>query len=81
MDILMSYVTGNIPQIATAVIGIAAIWVVLSKALSVLKEISELLSAVVTAFADKKLTKEEIDAILKEAKDIPLAVKALVKKG
>ena len=64
-----------------AVIGIGAIWLVLSKALGVLKEISELLSAVVAAFADKKLTKEEIDTIIKEAKDVPLAVKALIKKG
>jgi len=37
-------------------------------------------SAVVVAFADKKLTKAEIDVIVKEAKDVPLAVKALIKK-
>ncbi|MFH2026775.1 MAG: hypothetical protein ABIK30_13340 [bacterium] len=80
MDFLMDYVSGNIPQIITAVVGIGAVWLVLSKALSVLKEISELLSAVVMAFADKKLTKEEIDTIVKEAKDVPLAIKALIKK-
>ncbi|MFH2146302.1 MAG: hypothetical protein ABII75_09810 [Candidatus Omnitrophota bacterium] len=80
MDFLMDYVSGNIPQIITAVVGIGAVWLVLAKALSVLKEISELLSAVVVAFADKKLTKEEIETIIKEAKDVPLAVKALIKK-
>ncbi|MFH2137436.1 MAG: hypothetical protein ABII88_02870 [Candidatus Omnitrophota bacterium] len=80
MDFLMDYVSGNIPQIITAVVGIGAVWLVLSKALSVLKEISELLSAIVMAFADKKLTKEEIDTIVKEAKDVPLAIKALIKK-
>ena len=80
MDFLMEYVKGNVPQIITAVVGIGAVWLMLSKALSVLKEISELLSAVVMAFADKKLTKEEIDMIVKEAKDVPLAVKALIKK-
>ena len=80
MNMLLDYVTGNIPQLLTAVVSIGAIWFVLSKALKVLQEISELLSAVVVAFADKKLTKEEIDTIVKEAKDIPPAIKALIKK-
>ena len=81
MDIVMSYLSGNIPQILTAVIGVGAIWLVLSKALKVLQEITELLNAIVVAFADKKLTKDEIDTIVKEAKDVPLAVKALIKKS
>ena len=81
MEIIMDYLTGNIPQIITAVIGIGAVWLVMSKALNVLKEISELLSAIVVAFADKKLTKDEINTIVKEAKDVPLAVKALIKKA
>ena len=61
--------------------GIGAVWVILSKAVKVLKEISELLNAIVVAFADKKLTKDEIDTIVKEAKDVPLAVKTLIRKG
>jgi hypothetical protein len=81
MEIIMDYLTGNIPQIITAVVGIGAVWLVLSKALNVLKEISELLNAIVVAFADKKLTKDEVDTIVKEAKDVPLAVKALIKKA
>ncbi|MDD3087731.1 MAG: hypothetical protein PHP89_04120 [Candidatus Omnitrophica bacterium] len=81
MEIIMDYLTGNVPQIITAVVGIGAVWLVLSKALNVLKEISELLNAIVVAFADKKLTKDEVDAIVKEAKDVPLAVKALIKKA
>mgnify|MGYP001389620153 CR=1 FL=1 len=81
MEIIMDYLTGNVPQIITAVVGIGAVWLVMSKALNVLKEISELLSAIVVAFADKKLTKDEIDTIVKEAKDVPLAVKALIKKA
>ncbi len=80
MDLIMDYVTGNVPQLITAIVGIGAVGFVLSKALNVLKEISELLNAVVVAFADKKLTKEEIDTILKEAKDVPFAVKELIKK-
>ncbi|MFH1776322.1 MAG: hypothetical protein ABH952_02000 [Candidatus Omnitrophota bacterium] len=81
MDIVMSYLSGNIPQILTAVVGIGAVWLVLSKALNVLQEISELLTAIVVAFADKKLTKDEIETIVKEAKDIPLAVKAIISKS
>ena len=81
MEIIMDYLTGNIPQIITAVVGIGAVWLVLSKALNVLKEISELLNAIVVAFADKKLTKDVVDNIVKEAKDVPLAVKALIKKA
>jgi len=81
MEIIMDYLTGNVPQIITAVVGIGAVWLVLSKALNVLKEISELLNAIVVAFADKKLTKDEVDIIVKEAKDVPLAVKALIKKA
>ena len=81
MNFIMDYLSGNIPQILTAVVGIGAIWLVLSKALKVLQEISELLNAIVVAFADKKLTKDEIDTIVKEAKDVPLAIKAIMKKS
>lgn len=81
MDFIMNYLSGNIPQVLTAVVGIGAVWFILSKALKVLKEITELLNAIVVAFADKKLTKDEIDTIVKEAKDVPLAVKALIRKG
>lgn len=81
MDFIMDYLTGNIPQLVTAVVGIGAVWMILSKALNVLKEINELLSAIVVALADKKLTKAEIDTIVKEAKDVPLAIKTLIRKG
>ena len=79
--LILDYIAGNIPQILTAGIGIGAVWMILSKALNVLKEINELLSAIVVALADKKLTKAEIDTIVKEAKDVPLAIKALIRKG
>ena len=81
MGILIDYLTSNIPQIITAVVGIGAVGAILVKASKVLKEISELLSAIVVALADKKLTKEEIDTIVKEAKDIPVVVKALISKS
>ena len=80
MDVIFDYLLGNVPQLMTAVIGIGAVWAILAKATKVLKEVSELLNAIVIALSDKKLTKEEVDTIVKEAKDIPLAVKALIKK-
>ena len=79
--LILDYVMGNIPQLLTAGVGIGAVWFILSKALKVLKEISEFLNAVLVAFADKKLTKDEIETIMKEAKDIPLAIKAIIKKS
>lgn len=81
MSFIMDYLSGNIPQVLTAVVGIGAVWFIMSKALKVLKEITELLNAIVVAFADKKLTKDEIDTIVKEAKDIPVAVRELLKKS
>jgi len=80
MNLIMDYLSGNIPQLLTAVVGIGAVWFILSKALKVLKEITELLNAIVVAFADKKLTKDEINTIVKEAKDIPIAIKTLIRK-
>ena len=81
MDVVFEYLLGNLPQLITAVIGIGAVWAILAKATKVLKEISELLSAIVVALSDKKLTKDEIDTIVKEAKDIPVVVKALISKS
>lgn len=81
MNIIIDYLVGNVPQIITTVVGIGVVWLILSKALNVLKEVSDLLNAIVVAFADKKLTSDEVDAIVKEAKDIPVAVKNLLSKS
>lgn len=80
MNVIASYLSNNVVQLITMSLGITIVSVLFSKALKLFKEISELLQAIVVAFADKKLTKEELDIIVKEAKDVPLAVKALLKK-
>ena len=80
MDIITSYISSNVAQLITMVVGISIVGILFSKALKLFKEISELLQAIVVAFADKKLTKKELDIIVKEAKDVPLAIKALLKK-
>ena len=48
--------------------------------LKVLKEVGELLSALGSAAADGKITKEEIDQILSEYKDVREGLRALLGK-
>jgi len=57
--------------------GIVSIYA--KKLMNLLKEVSELIGTVSTMLDDSKVTKEEIDAIVKEAKDIVEAVKAFGK--
>lgn len=76
VDILLQ----NLPQILTAVLAIGIVWKYLGKVLVILKEISEALVAITTALADKTITKDEMDTIVKEMKDIPKAIKDAFKK-
>ena len=78
MDILFNAIANNLPQLLTAGIGIGLVWRVLSKILKILNEISELFKAVIVAFSDKKLTKDEIQTIIKEANDVTAIVKTLI---
>lgn len=78
MDILFNAFAKNLPQLITAGIGIGVVWSVLSKILKILKEISELFKAVIVAFSDKKLTKDEIQTIIKEANDVKAIAQTLI---
>jgi len=80
MQSVFQYILDNLPQILTAVFTIGIVWKYVGKFLGVVKEVKELAEAVIIAMADKKLTKEEIEAIVKEAKDVPEAIKNLIKK-
>jgi len=80
MDLILAYLKSNIPQLVTAGVSIGFVWKILQRVLAVLKEIQELLNAIVVAMSDGKLTKKEVDIIIKEAKDIPVVIKALLKK-
>lgn len=77
LDILLK----SLPEILTALLAIGVVWKLMGKVLVVLKEVADLLQAVFVALEDKKLTQEEIDKIIEEAKDIPPAVRAVLKKG
>ena len=80
MDFIWNYIQGNLDVILTFVIGIAAVWAVVSKASIVLKETGELFVVFAAALADGKITKEEIAQVVKEGKDVVDAVKTLMVK-
>lgn len=69
-----------IVMILGAALTVGIVWKYVSKVLVVIKEVADLLNVLLVAMADQKLTKEEIDSIIKEAKDIPAAIKGLLKK-
>lgn len=75
MDLVLGLLKGNIDTLVNGVLGLSIVWAVVAKGLPVLKEISELLAVVVAALADKKITNEEMEEIIKQAKDIPGAIK------
>lgn len=68
----MEFILDNLEVISGLLLGgIAIVGVYLGKAKRVLKEVVELLQAVVDALEDNKISKEEVLKIIKEAKDIP----------
>lgn len=63
MDQLIEIVSGFL-------IGLAVVTPIVLKLRSILKEVGELLVEVAEGLEDKKLTKDEIGEIIKEAQDI-----------
>jgi hypothetical protein len=78
MTIILDYIKANIPQLLTAVLALGAVKVYASAILKVVNESNELITVVLIALADGKITQEELKAIYNEADDIPTAVKELV---
>lgn len=73
-------VLNNLPAILTAAIGLALVWKYVGSALAIVKELQELLKAVIVALADRKLSQEEIDTIIAEGGDLIAAIKELLNK-
>jgi len=67
--------------IITGVLGIGVVSVWAKKIINVLSEVKDLLVAVVDASTDGTITTEEIQRIIKEAKDIPAAISNLLKRN
>ncbi len=75
MDVLLN----NLPTLLGVLLGVGVIWKYVSKIIVILLEVKELLDVLLAALSDKKLTKEEVDQIVKEARDIPEALKNIFK--
>jgi len=75
----LQIILDNLPTILTIIVGSALVWKHIDKALKLMKELQELFTVVLGALADKKLTKKEIDNIVKESKDVGQALKTLFK--
>jgi len=61
----------NLPAIVTALAALGIVRAYMKKILSLVTEVKELEAVIVKAMEDKKLTDEELQSIMKEAKDIP----------
>ncbi|MDD5381872.1 MAG: hypothetical protein PHG53_09600 [Phycisphaerae bacterium] len=77
---MIDYIISNLPALLGALLAIGVVWAYASKILVVVKEVADLLNAILVALADRNLTKEEINTIIEEAKHIPIAIKGLLKK-
>ena len=74
-------ITSYLPQVVTLILGIGAVWLFVSKLHKLVIEIDDLLKALIVALADKAITTEELNQIIKEASDIPKAFKSLFSKS
>ena len=76
---LMGFIGGNgvIASIITFLLGIGVVGVFLRKYALVAKEAAELINVVIDSIQDGKVNDAEIAAILKEYKDIPLAIQKM----
>ncbi len=74
IDILME----NLPAIITAIATIGIVRSYMKKLLTLNKEIMDLQYVIAKAMADDKITSEELEAIKKEAADIPGAIQNVI---
>jgi hypothetical protein len=76
---MFEQIIGFLPNILSFALGVGGVMVIIKKYYRPAKEVGELLVTVAGAIEDGKVTKEELDQIVKEAKDIPEAIKAVSK--
>jgi hypothetical protein len=67
-------------QVVPFVLGIGVVGFYVSRVMSLLKEVAELVSDITEAFEDKQVTKEEIERIFNSYKAVVDAVKAFKDK-
>lgn len=64
-----------VATVLTILLGVTAFSFISSKVKKVLAEVKDVLTAVLDALEDNKVTAEEIDKIVKEAKEVYTAIK------
>ena len=77
---MLDFLTQNWEMILGFVLSIGLITLYLNKLRVLLRQVAELLIAFDNAFADSKLSREELEGIKKEALEVWDAVKAFAKK-
>ena len=69
-----------ISSIGTFLLGVGTVSAIVRKYFMPAKEVGELLLTIYEAVQDGRITKDEIDRIMKEAKDVPAAIRNLKHK-
>ena len=72
-------ITSIIATVTTVALGVTLVWGKAEKVLNALKELSDVMTVVVNALGDQKLTPEEIASIKKEAGEAVAAFKAIIR--
>lgn len=68
--LIVKLLVSNIPLVVTGLLGLAVVWRYAKHVLSIMKETQEFLMAAVVALSDRKLTKKEMDNLIKEGEDV-----------
>ena len=70
MDTILDLLLNYIGEISAFILGLGVVVGIVTKFKSILKELIEMLQTVLLALQDGKITKAEIEDIIKEAKDL-----------
>lgn len=76
----MDWIVNNIVLLSGFILSIGIVAYYADKIVILLKEVAEALQVTASAFADNKITKDEIDSITKEWKDAATALQNVLKK-
>lgn len=78
---MLEWLSSNWDVILGFVLGIGLVSIYVGKLRNLLRQIAELFIVLDNAFADSKVSKEEVDAVKKEASEVWDAVKAFAAKS
>ena len=79
-NLILNYILNNIGFLLTSVLA-TGMGLYIFKGMKIIKEVKELLDKTSEILSDNKISNQEITEWIKEAKDIPAAIKDLTKKN